>query len=120
MAFFTYIVASGRNGTIYTGSTDDLVTRVSQHKNKTFEGFTSKHGVDRLVWYEVFESREAAFRRERRIKKWRRHWKLELIEKMNPGWDDLHDRIRLGNLKDAKDWVPPQEERSGDEDDEAN
>ena len=61
MAFFTYIVASGRNGTIYTGSTDDLITRVSQHKNKTFEGFTSKYDVDQLVWYEIHETRDAAF-----------------------------------------------------------
>src|SRR5690606_4975391 len=70
MAFCTYIVASERNGTIYTGSTDDLVTRVFQHKNKTYAGFTAKHGVDQLVWFEVHESREAAFRRERQIKKW--------------------------------------------------
>jgi putative endonuclease len=109
MAFFTYIVASGRNGTIYTGSTDDLVTRVSQHKNKTFKGFTSRYSVDQLVWYEVFESRSAAFHRERQIKKWNRLWKLDLIEKSNPGWDDLYDRVRLGDLKDAEDWVPPRE-----------
>ncbi|MFN4295369.1 MAG: GIY-YIG nuclease family protein [Brevundimonas sp.] len=110
MAFFTYIVASGRNGTIYVGSTDDLVTRVNQHKNKTFCGFTAKYGVDRLVWYEVFDSREAAFKRERRIKKWNRVWKLDLIEKANPGWDDLHERLRLGDLVDVKDWAPPVEE----------
>jgi len=107
MAFFTYIVASGRNGTIYTGSTDDLVTRVFQHKNKTFTGFTAKHSVDQLVWYEVFESRSAAFKRERQIKKWNRAWKLDLIEKANPGWRDLHEALRLGDLKDAKDWSPP-------------
>ncbi len=69
MAFYTFIVASGRNGTIYTGSTDDLVSRIIQHKDKTFKGFTAKHGVARLVWYEVHDSREAAFRRERQIKK---------------------------------------------------
>ena len=107
MAFFTYIVASGRTGTIYTGSTDDLVTRVFQHKNKTFKGFTTKHGVDQLVWYEVFDSRSAAFKRERQIKKWNRLWRLDLIEKANPGWRDLHEELRLGDLKDAKDWSPP-------------
>lgn len=116
MAFFTYIAASGRNGTIYTGSTDDLVTRVFQHKNKTFAGFTAKHGVDQLVWFEVHESREAAFRRERQIKKWNRAWRLELIEKTNPGWRDLHEELRLGDLKDAKDWSPPSETDGQDND----
>jgi putative endonuclease len=115
VAFFTYIVASGRNGTIYTGSTDDLIGRVFQHKDKTFAGFTAKHGVDRLVWYEVHDSREGAFRRERQIKKWNRLWKLELIEKTNPGWDDLHDRLRLGDLVDVKDWVPASAGMSGKE-----
>ena len=111
MAFFTYIMASGRNGTIYTGSTDDLITRVNQHRNKTFEGFTAKHNVDQLVWYEVFGSRSAAFKRERQIKKWNRVWKLDLIEKANPGWDDLTDRLRLGDdLVDAKEWTPPRED----------
>jgi putative endonuclease len=111
MAFFTYIMASQRNGTLYTGSTDDLVSRSLQHKGKRFSGFTSKYGVDRLVWYEVFESRSAAFKRERQIKKWNRQWKLDLIEKANPGWDDLTDRLRLGDdLMDAKDWTPPREE----------
>ena len=66
--------------------------------------------MDRLVWYEVFESRSAAFKRERQIKKWNRQWKLELIEKTNPGWEDLTDRLRLGDLVDAKDWAPPVEE----------
>ena len=110
MAFFTYIMASQRNGTLYTGSTDDLVGRALQHKNKSFGGFTAKYGVDRLVWYEVFDSREAAFRRERQIKRWNRPWKLGLIEKANPGWDDLTERFRLGDLVDAKDWEPPVEE----------
>ena len=106
MAFFTYIVASRRNGTLYTGSTDDLVQRVAQHRNKTFAGFTAKYGVDVLVWFEVHETREAAFRRERQIKKWNRDWKLQMIEKENPNWLDLYDDFRLGGLKDAKDWVP--------------
>jgi len=111
MAFFTYIMASQRNGTLYTGSTDDLVSRSLQHKAKRFSGFTSKYGVDRLVWYEVFESRSAAVKRERQIKKWNRQWKLDLIEKTNPGWEDLTDRLRLGDdLVDAKDWAPPREE----------
>ena len=105
MAFFTYIMASQRNGTLYTGSTDDLVTRVIQHKTETFEGFTSKYGVDRLVWYEVHDSRHAAFRRERQIKKWNRAWKLELIERRNPDWRDLSEALRKGDLLDSEEWL---------------
>ena len=116
MAFFTYIMANGRNGTTYVGSTDDLITRGFQHKTKTFEGFTAKHDVDRLVWYEIHPTREAAFKRERQIKKWNRAWKLELIERANPAWDDLHDRLRLGDLVDAKNWVPASAGMSGKED----
>ena len=115
MSFYTYIVASQRNGTIYTGSTDDLTTRVFQHRQKAFDGFTARYGADRLVWYEIHESREDAFARERRIKKWLRVWKLELIESVNPGWDDLADAFRLGNLLDAKDWVPASAGMSGEE-----
>jgi len=114
MGFFTYIVANGRNGTIYTGSTEDLTDRVHQHRQKTFDGFTARYGVDRLVWYEIHESRDAAFARERRIKKWLRVWKLELIESVNPGWRDLIDEYRLGNLLDARDWVPASAGMSGE------
>ena len=110
MAFFTYIVASGKNGTIYTGSTDDVVKRTAEHRDKTYKGFTAKHGVDRLVWFETHDTREAAFRRERQIKKWNRLWKLELIEKANPEWRDLYDEVRLGDLKDPEDWEPPEED----------
>jgi predicted GIY-YIG superfamily endonuclease len=114
MSFYTYIVASGRNGTIYAGSTEDLTVRVYQHKDKVFDGFTARYGVDRLVWYEVHDSRDAAFARERRIKKWLRVWKLELIESVNPAWRDLIDEYRLGNLLDAKDWVPASAGMSGE------
>jgi hypothetical protein len=115
VAFFTYIVASRRNGTLYTGSTDDLVQRVDQHRNKTFASFTAKYDVHMLVWFEVHETREGAFRRERQIKKWNRSWKLELIEKQNPDWLDLFDPFRLGGLKDAEDWVPAFAGMSGNE-----
>jgi putative endonuclease len=95
LAFFTYIVASKRNGTLYTGSTDNLLVRITQHRDKMRpESFTARYGVARLVWYEVYESRAGAFRRERQIKKWNRLWKLRLIEEMNPGWHDLFDRLR--------------------------
>ncbi|MFN7109061.1 MAG: GIY-YIG nuclease family protein [Brevundimonas sp.] len=89
MAFFTYIVASRRNGTLYTGSTEDLIKRIAEHRDKLRPGFTSRYGVALLVWYEVHETRNAAFVRERQIKEWKRVWKLELIERKNPVWADL-------------------------------
>ena len=93
MAFFTYIVASRRNGTLYTGSTDSLLIRAAQHKSKRFPGFTARHGVDVLVWFERHGTRDAAFRRERQIKKWNRAWKLQLIEGENPEWKDLAEEV---------------------------
>ena len=93
MFFFVYILASKKNGTLYTGSTDNLKVRVWQHKNKTVKGFTSKYGADRLVWFETHDSRAAAFTRERQIKEWKRAWKLELIEKANPDWSDLYNEL---------------------------
>jgi putative endonuclease len=89
MPFYVYIVASQRNGTLYIGSTDDLGRRAWEHKEKLREGFTAKYGVDLLVWYESHETRESAFLRERRMKKWNRAWKIQLIERFNPGWRDL-------------------------------
>jgi putative endonuclease len=90
MAFYCYIVASGRNGTLYIGSTDNLTVRIGQHKDKTFDGFTAKYGCNQLVWLEVFDTRDAAFKRERRMKEWRRSWKLMAIEAENPEWEDLY------------------------------
>ena len=87
--FYVYILASRRNGTIYTGSCEDLVIRVEQHKAKRFGGFTARHDADKLVWFEVHPSRDQAFRRERQIKDWKRIWKLQLIESRNPNWLDL-------------------------------
>ncbi len=91
--FYAYILASRRNGTLYTGSTDDLLKRIVEHREKLRGGFTARYGVARLVWYEVHESRDAAFVRERRIKEWRREWKLDLIERMNPEWADLFETL---------------------------
>jgi putative endonuclease len=90
MAFFVYILASRRNGTLYVGHTDDLAGRVWQHKEAVGRGFTSKYGVDKLVWWESGASREGVWRRENQIKKWRRAWKIELIERSNPEWRDLY------------------------------
>ena len=88
-----YILASGRNETLYVGVTSDLVKRVWQHKNEAVEGFTKKYGVLTLVWYEQHETVESAISREKAIKKWERAWKLELIEKSNPEWEDLYLEI---------------------------
>ena len=93
MAFYVYIVASQRNGTLYIGSTDDLAKRIWEHKDKLRAGFTAKYGVSALVWYEAHPSRDSAFQRERRMKKWNRLWKLELIERFNPGWRDLYSDL---------------------------
>jgi putative endonuclease len=93
MAFFVYILANRRNGTLYIGMTDDLVKRIWQHRNNVIPGFTQRYDVKILVWYERHESRESAFARERKMKKWNRAWKLELIEKSNPDWRDLWDEL---------------------------
>jgi putative endonuclease len=93
MAFYVYMLANRRNGTIYIGLTDDLVKRVWQHRGEITRGFTQRYGVKMLVWYEQHESRESAFMRERQMKKWNRAWKLEGIEKMNPGWRDLWEEV---------------------------
>ncbi|GAB3351538.1 GIY-YIG nuclease family protein [Lysobacter tyrosinilyticus] len=79
-----YILASQRNGTLYTGVTSDLLARVWQHKNHQAKGFTDRYRVEMLVWYEPHETMDSAILREKRIKKWRRTWKIELIEAMNP------------------------------------
>jgi putative endonuclease len=89
MAFYTYILASQRNGTLYVGSTDSMSVRMSQHQQKMRQGFTAKYGVDILVWYEIHDTRTGAFKQERQMKKWNRAWKIALIERYNPGWRDL-------------------------------
>ena len=93
MNFYVYILASRRNGTLYVGMTDDLVRRAWMHKEGVLPGFTKEYSVTLLVWYEVHESKESAFTRERQIKKWKRSWKLEMIEKTNPSWRDLFEEI---------------------------
>lgn len=90
---FVYIMASRRNGTIYTGSTSNLVQRVWQHRNQVIDGFTQEHECVLLVWFEVHDDLQEARRRELQIKKWNRPWKLRLIEEANPHWGDLFDTI---------------------------
>jgi putative endonuclease len=87
--FYVYILASKRNGTIYSGVTSDIVKRVWQHRNELVEGFTRKYGVKKLVYYEIYEDAESAIKREKQLKKWKRAWKLKLIEEKNPEWRDL-------------------------------
>ena len=88
-----YILASGRNGTLYVGVTSNLVQRVWQHQNRFVEGFTQRHGVDMLVWFESHATMEAAIAREKALKNWKRAWKLELIEQANPYWRDLYGDV---------------------------
>jgi len=88
-----YVVASKRNGTLYIGVTSDLVKRIWEHKNNMVEGFTKRYGVHQLVWYEVHEGMESAIKREKRLKEWKRKWKLELIESTNPSRQDLYHTI---------------------------
>ena len=85
-----YILASKRNGTLYIGVTGDLIKRTWEHKNNVVEGFTKRYGIHRLVWYELRDNMESAIEREKRLKEWKRVWKLELIEKANPNWQDLY------------------------------
>lgn len=93
MNFFVYMLARERNGTLYIGMTHDLIRRVWEHKNGTVAGFTSRYNIKTLVWYEVHESRESAFTRERQLKKWNRDWKLKLIETENQDWRDLWTEV---------------------------
>ncbi|WP_396616684.1 GIY-YIG nuclease family protein [Lysobacter soli] len=88
-----YLLASGRNGTLYAGVTSDLVKRVWEHRTHATEGFSDKYDATMLVWYELHETMESAITREKRIKKWRREWKVELIEGSNPYWRDLWSEI---------------------------
>lgn len=93
MYYFTYILASKRNGTLYIGVTSELKKRIYLHKQGTIEGFTKKYSVHMLVYYEVYEQIAQAIAREKQLKKWRRNWKLELIESKNSDWKDLYNSI---------------------------
>jgi len=88
-----YILASRRNGTLYTGVTSNLVQRVWQHKNNLADGFTKKYGIHTLVWFEMHATMESAIGREKAIKEWQRAWKLALIESVNPEWQNLYEDI---------------------------
>jgi putative endonuclease len=93
VAYYVYLLASGKHGTLYLGVTSDLVRRIYEHRTKAVPGFTSRYGVNRLVWFECYDNPVSAITREKQIKKWRRDWKIALIEQDNPDWLDLYDAI---------------------------
>ena len=91
--YYVYILASDRNGTLYIGVTNNIVRRVNEHKNKDIKGFTEKYNIDKLVYYEKYEDINEAIIQEKRLKKWNRKWKLDLIEQSNPKWRDLSENF---------------------------
>ena len=103
---YVYILASRTVGTLYVGVTSDLVKRISEHKNEIHSGFTKRHKVHRLVYYEEHGSIVAAIEREKKLKKWKREWKIKLIEEMNPKWDDLFDSLMAQPLGVFPDIQP--------------
>ena len=94
--YFTYILANKRNGTLYVGVTNNLLGRVYQHKQRKIEGFTKKYNINKLVYYEECGDINAAIKREKRLKRWNRKWKLKIIEEFNPNWGDLYYELLLG------------------------
>jgi putative endonuclease len=92
-SFYVYILASRIGGTLYIGVTNDLIRRVAEHRSKLVESFTEKYEVGRLVYFEQFDDVENAIKREKRLKKWNRAWKIRLIEEFNRNWDDLYSSI---------------------------
>jgi putative endonuclease len=91
--YYVYILASRKNGTLYIGVTNNLLKRVHQHKTNVVEGFTKQYGVHRLVYFEQYRDIRDAINREKRMKRWKRQWKINLIEKENPEWKDLFDEL---------------------------
>jgi putative endonuclease len=93
MGYYVYILASRKDGAIYVGITNDIVRRVYEHRTKVIQGFTSKYNITRLVWFEIYEDPISAISREKELKKWKRVWKVQLIEAQNPQWNDLDESI---------------------------
>ena len=91
--FYVYMLASARYGTLYLGVTSDLIKRVWEHREGVVDGFTRKHEVKHLVWYETHADAISAITREKQIKKWSRAWKINLIQKDNPYWQDLYEML---------------------------
>jgi putative endonuclease len=93
MAYYVYLLASKKHGTLYVGVTNDIVRRVHEHRTDAVSGFTSRYGVHKLVWSEIYDDVLTAIAREKELKKWRRDWKIRLIEEQNPEWVDLFPGI---------------------------
>ncbi|HVX78633.1 MAG TPA: GIY-YIG nuclease family protein [Bradyrhizobium sp.] len=93
MAYYVYLLASEKYGTLYIGVTNDIIRRVHEHKIKTVAGFSKRYSVDKLVWFEIYDDAISAIAREKELKKWRRGWKIRLIEERNPHWIDLYPQI---------------------------
>jgi putative endonuclease len=90
MTYYVYLLASRKYGTLYIGVTNDLIRRVYEHRSKVVDGFTRRYDVDKLVWFEVYDDVLSAIAREKELEKWRRDWKIRLIEEQNPNWMDLY------------------------------
>ncbi|MDD5406884.1 MAG: GIY-YIG nuclease family protein [Sulfurovaceae bacterium] len=88
-----YILANNKNGTLYIGVTSDLPKRIYEHKNHLVDGFTKQYSIEILVWYELHENMIEAIQKEKQLKKWKREWKIRLIEEKNPNWIDLYETI---------------------------
>lgn len=95
-SYFVYILASGRNGTLYVGVTNNVVRRVAEHKARLVPGFSKRHAVSDLVWFETHTSIDAAIVREKQIKTWKRAWKIDLFRETNPDWSDLYPALTRG------------------------
>jgi putative endonuclease len=93
MSYYVYILASRKDGAIYVGITNDIVRRIYEHRIKAVRGFTSKYNITRLVWFEIHDDPISAISREKKLKKWKRAWKVQLVETQNPQWNDLHESI---------------------------
>jgi putative endonuclease len=98
MAYYVYLSASDKYGTLYLGVTNNVVRRVHEHKSNAVAGFTKRHSVDKLVWFETDDDAVTAISREKELKKWRPDWKIRLIEETNPQWIDLYPEIAAGHL----------------------
>ncbi|HEU0150461.1 MAG TPA: GIY-YIG nuclease family protein [Bradyrhizobium sp.] len=93
MGYYVYLLASKKHGTLYLGVTNDIVRRVYEHRTKAVPSFTSRYDIGKLVWFEIYDDASTAIAREKELKKWRRDWKISLIEEQNPNWDDLYPGI---------------------------
>jgi putative endonuclease len=93
MPHYVYLLASKKHGRLYLGVTNDIVRRGYEHRTKSVDSFTTRYGVDKLVWFEIYDDALSAIAREKELKKWRRDWKIRLIEEQNPGWVDLYPGI---------------------------